>query len=200
MQYLTEKDGVKTFYAPDAASWRRWLEENHQKEKRVWLIIYHKKSKTPSVYYDEAVDEALCFGWIDSKPNKRDEESFYQFFSVRNPKSRWSRVNKLKIEKLMQEGKMNESGLKAIEIAKLKGTWTALDDIEKLIVPEDLLQKLEKNPVAKAFFEAFPPSVKRGILEWIISAKQAETRAKRVEETVNLATRNERANQYRKKN
>ncbi len=88
------KNGVKTFYAKDQAAWRKWLSTNHNKQESVWLIIYRKESETPSVYYPEAVDEALCFGWIDSKPNKRDAESFYQFFSKRNPKSNWSKANK----------------------------------------------------------------------------------------------------------
>ena len=90
------KDGIKTYYAKSQADWRNWLEANHAAEKSVWLIIYKKESGKPSVYYSEAVDEAICFGWIDSKPNKRDDESYYQFFAKRNAKSNWSKVNKAK--------------------------------------------------------------------------------------------------------
>lgn len=193
------KDGIPTFYAKDKASWRQWLAENHGKEKNVWLIIYRKESGVPSIYYDQAVDEALCFGWIDSKPNKRDEQSFYQFFSKRNPKSNWSKVNKLKVEKLVNEGLMTEAGLAVIEIAKKNGAWNALDAVEEMIIPADLQAALDALPQAKTHFEAFPRSAKKGILEWISNAKQVETRQKRITETVTLAEKNERANQYRKK-
>ena len=187
-----------TFYAKDQQSWRKWLEENHQTEKSVWLIIYHKGSKTPSVYYDEAVDEALCFGWIDSKPNKRDQESFFQFFSKRNPKSNWSRKNKQKIERLLKAGKIHQSGLEMIEQAKKTGTWNALDDVENLIIPDDLQKIFDQNPIAFQNYQKFPPSTKRGILEWILNAKKPETRQKRIQETVSKAAQNIRANQYRK--
>lgn len=169
------EDGVKTFYAADRQAWRKWLEDNHDTEKSVWLITYHKKSDTPSVYYDDAVDEALCFGWVDSKPNKRDEESYFQYFSSRNPKSNWSRLNKEKVARLIKEGRMAESGLKMIEIAKENGTWTALEDVENLVMPDDLQEAFDANPKAYQNYEAFPPSSKRGILEWIFNAKRPET-------------------------
>jgi uncharacterized protein YdeI (YjbR/CyaY-like superfamily) len=192
------KDGIQTFYPHDRNEWRKWLEENHQKAKSVWLILYRKQSQKPSVTYEESVEEALCFGWIDSKPNKRDEESFYQFFSQRNVKSKWSKLNKERVEKLIEQGKMTPSGMKLIEIAKENGTWTALDEVEALMIPEDLKICLESNPPAFEYFEAFPKSVKRGILEWILSAKQLTTREKRITETVRLAALNQRANQYKK--
>jgi uncharacterized protein YdeI (YjbR/CyaY-like superfamily) len=194
-----EKDGVKTFYAKDRAAWRAWLAENHAQEKSVWLIIYKKASGIPSIYYDQAVDEALCFGWIDSKPNKRDDQSFYQFFAKRNPKSNWSGVNKKKVEKLLKEKLMTEAGLAMIEIAQKSGTWTALDEVNNLAIPEDMQIALDANPQAKKYFDLFPPSTKRGILEWIASAKQPETRGRRIRETVALAEENERANQYKRK-
>ncbi len=193
---METKDGIKTFYAASAAYWRNWLEENHDTTKSIWLIIYRKESKVPSVYYPEAVDEALCFGWIDSKPNKRDEESYYQFFAKRNPKSNWSRVNKEKVERLLKEQKMAPPGLEMIRIAKETGTWDALNDVEKLIVPPDLKQAFDTNSTALEYWEAFPPSTKRGILEWIFNAKRSETRAKRIAETVEKAAQNIRANQY----
>lgn len=193
------KDGIKTFYAKNGKAWRRWLEKNHVAEKSVWLIIYKKQSKMPSVYYDEAVDEALCFGWIDSKPNKRDDESYYQFFSKRNAKSNWSKVNKAKVDKLLAEGRIAEPGLAAISLAKQNGTWIALDEIEEMIIPPDIDTAFNANPIARSNFEAFPKSVKKGILEWIINAKQPETKQKRINETVNLAAENIRANQFRSK-
>jgi uncharacterized protein YdeI (YjbR/CyaY-like superfamily) len=191
------KGNVKTFYAKSQKEWRKWLEKNHQKEKSLWLIIYRKESKTPSVYYPEAVDEALCFGWIDSKPNKRDTESYFQFFAKRNPKSNWSKVNKEKIARLMAQELVKEAGLKMIELAKQTGTWTALDDIENIAIPKDLQLKFDKSKIAYKNWEAFPRSVKKGILEWILNAKRAETRQKRIEETIAQAKKNIRANQYR---
>jgi uncharacterized protein YdeI (YjbR/CyaY-like superfamily) len=181
-----EKDGVKTF-------------QNHATEKNVRLIIYKKQSGMPSVSYDESVDEALCFGWIDSTRIKWDELSHAQFYSKRQPKSNWSRVNKAKVERLIAEGLMTSAGLEMIELAKKTGTWTALDEVENLTIPDDLQVKLDENPTAKGYFDAFPRSAKRAILEWLLNAKQAETRLKRIEETVNLAEKNERANQYKPK-
>jgi uncharacterized protein YdeI (YjbR/CyaY-like superfamily) len=194
-----EYNGVKTFYAESKTAWRNWLIESHQKESKLWLIIYKKDSGIPSITYDQAVYEALCFGWVDSSINKRDNESFYQYFAKRNPKSNWSRVNKLKVEKLISEGLMSDTGLKMVELAKLTGTWTALDDVENLISPPDLQKALDQNSLAQEYYNLFPRSVKRGILEWLMNAKQAETRLKRITEIVSKAERNERANQFVKK-
>lgn len=188
------KNGIQTFYARNQQAWRNWLKKNHQKETAVWLIIYKKDSGIPSVYYPEAVDEALCFGWIDSKPNKRDEQSYYQFFARRNPKSNWSKVNRDKVKRLTAAGKMEPAGLAAVNTAMQNGTWQALDEVEAIVIPEDLNALLEKNKKAAAFFHAFSRSSKRGILEWIANAKKAETRAKRIAETVRLAAQNIKAN------
>ncbi|WP_296705588.1 YdeI family protein [Algoriphagus sp.] len=190
-------NSIQTFQAKSREDWRKWLKKNHSTEKSVWLIIYKKESGIPSIYYPEAVDEALCFGWIDSKPNKRDRDSYYQFFSKRNPKSNWSKVNKEKIAKLIEKGLMQPAGLEMIEIAKENGTWTALDEVENLIVPDDLQKLFLNNDRAFENWENFPRSSKRGILEWIFNAKKPETRLKRIEETVLLAEQNKRANHYR---
>ncbi len=191
------KNGSKTFHAPTRAQWRKWLAANHLKEKNVWLIIYRKQSPTKSVYYPEAVEEALCFGWIDSKPNKRDSESFYLFFSKRNPKSKWSKLNRERVEKLLKKKLIAPAGMEMIELAKQTGTWLALDAIDNIIIPEDLQKKFLKNKTAFKNFEAFPPSSKKIILHWITEAKRLETRAKRIEETISLAAKNIRANHYR---
>lgn len=174
------------------------MSENHDSKNSVWLIIYHKESCIPSVYYPEAVDEALCFGWVDSKPNKRDDTSYYQFFSRRNPKSNWSRINKEKVEQLYKVGLMEAPGLEMVRIAKENGTWDALNEVENLTIPDDLSLELAKYPKAKQYFDKFPPSARRGILEWIFNAKKEVTRKKRIEETASLAEQNIRANQYRK--
>jgi uncharacterized protein YdeI (YjbR/CyaY-like superfamily) len=193
------KDGIKTFYAKSRAHWRKWLEKNHLKEKSVWLIMYRKESGTPSVYYPEAVEEALCFGWIDSKPNKRDDKSYYQFFAKRNPKSNWSGINKAKVEKLMAEGLMFPAGMEMVEIARRTGTWTALDEVENLVIPDDLQKAFDKNKKAFTYWNGFSPSSRKGILDWIRSAKTELTRQKRIAETVRLSKENVKANQYIKK-
>ncbi|MEO0898617.1 MAG: YdeI/OmpD-associated family protein [Bacteroidota bacterium] len=192
---MADKENAQSFR--DAEAWRKWLSEHHDKEKGLWVIIYKKNSGLPSVYYPEAVDEALCYGWIDSKPNKRDAQSYYQYFSQRNPKSNWSKVNKEKIERLTKEGKMAAAGLRMVQEAKERGTWTALDEVEALIIPEDLQTAFNQYQHASHHWENFPKSTKRGILEWILHAKRAATRSKRIEETARLAEENIRANQYR---
>lgn len=196
---LELKDGKKTFYAKDRKAWRAWLQKNGDKERSIWLIIYRKAAEKPSVYYEEAVEEALCFGWIDSVANKRDEESRYQFFARRNPKSKWSGLNKSRVERLLKEGLMTPAGLALIEEAKRTGTWIALDEVEALTLPKELQDALKKNSKAAKYFDAFPPSVKRGILEWVSNAKRDETKEKRIAETIQLAEKNIRANQYVKK-
>jgi uncharacterized protein YdeI (YjbR/CyaY-like superfamily) len=192
------KDPVKTFYAASRAEWRQWLETHHRSEQSVWLIIYKQASGVATVTYPEAVDEALCFGWIDSKPNKRDDQSYCQFFSKRSPKSNWSRVNKDKVDQLLAQNLIAPAGLESIALAKANGTWTALDEVENLVVPADMQQLLDADPVALGYWNGFPRSVKRGILEWILTAKKPETRQKRIQETVQLAHANVRANQFKR--
>lgn len=181
--------------AQSAAEWRTWLAQNHATEKNVWLIIYHKKSDKKSVYYDEAVDEAMCYGWVDSSIRKRDGESYYQYFSQRSPKSNWSRVNKEKIARLEKEGKMAEAGRTMVRIAKERGTWDALNDVENLVIPTDMQALFDKMPAAETHWQNFPRSTKRSILEWIFNAKRPATRAKRIREAVEKAVQNIRANQ-----
>jgi uncharacterized protein YdeI (YjbR/CyaY-like superfamily) len=191
------ENAIGEFYAKDRKSWREWLRKNHNKRQSVWLIIYKKESPTPSVYYEEAVEEALCFGWIDSKPNKRDNESFLQFFARRQPRSNWSALNKKRVEKLLEKGLMQPAGIAMIDLAKKTGTWSALDNVEALQYPPDLQKALSKNKIALENFNSFPKSVKKGILEWIGNAKKDETRKKRIDETVSKAGENIRANQWR---
>jgi len=184
------------FHAKDRKAWRKWLQKNHASKEFIWLIIYRKQSAIPSVYYDEAVEEALCFGWIDSKPNKRDEESFYLYFAKRNPKSKWSKLNKERVSRLIKEKQMTEAGMAMIDLAKTTGTWTALESSDNLEIPVDLKKEFSKNKAAFKYFKAFPPSAKKGILQWINDAKREDTRIKRIQETVSLAAKNVRANQY----
>ncbi|MEO6668513.1 MAG: YdeI/OmpD-associated family protein [Ferruginibacter sp.] len=192
-------ENINTFYAKNSDEWRSWLLENHLTKESIWLIIYKKESNIPSVCYQQAVDDALCFGWIDSLPNKRNDESYYQFFSKRNPKSNWSKVNKEKVERLLSENKMMTQGIKMVQLAKESGTWEALNKVDDLEIPNEMKEFFSKNELARVNFENFPASTKRGILQWIYSAKQHTTKLKRIAETVNLATNNIRALQYKPK-
>jgi uncharacterized protein YdeI (YjbR/CyaY-like superfamily) len=180
--------------ASSRSEWRNWLQKHHDSYTFVWLEIYKKESGIPSVTYKEAVDEALCFGWIDSKPNKKDSKSYYQFFAKRNPKSNWSKVNKEKVEILIAQGLMTSAGMKMIELAKENGTWNFLDQVETLELPIDMEQLFGQNPKAFENWNTFSKSAKRGILEWIANAKTPQTRGKRIQETVELAGQNLKAN------
>ena len=177
------------------AAWRKWLAANHARMDKVWLILYRKHVGS-DLDYAGSVEEALCFGWIDSKPNKRDADSQYLFYSKRKPRSVWSASNKKRIERLIAEGKMMPAGSAAIETAKKNGSWTTIDSSEAMIMPEELHQALAKNKKARTYFEAFPPGVRKAIFQWIVSAKTEPTRMKRVTETVTKAEQNIRANQW----
>lgn len=190
------KTPINSTHPLTRAEWRAWLEHHHPRKEGIWLIGYKKATGKSRFDYDEAVEEALCFGWIDSKPNKLDEERSLLWFAPRKPGTGWSKLNKERVERLMAQGLMMPAGLAKVEAAKQDGSWTALDAIEALEIPPDLGQALTAYESAQNF-EAFPRSVKRGILEWILSAKKPETRAKRIEETAQLAAQNLRANQWR---
>jgi len=191
------KTPLNSVHPKTRAEWRNWLEQHHEREEGVWLISFKKASGKPRFDYEEAVEEALCFGWIDSKGNKLDEERSMVWFVPRKAGTGWSKINKGRVEKLMADGLMMPAGLAKVEAAKQDGSWNALDSVEALEIPPDLKKALAANKTAQQYFNAFPRSVKRGILEWIASAKQPETRAKRVEETARLAAENIRANQWR---
>jgi uncharacterized protein YdeI (YjbR/CyaY-like superfamily) len=186
-------DKAETFYARNVGEWRAWLKQYCEAKQSVWLIMHHKQSRTPSVDYEGAIEQALCYGWIDSKARKRDPESSYLFFSKRNPKSAWSLVNQERVKKMMEHGLMTSHGQALIDLAKQTGTWDALADAQHLVVPGDLQKLFGKNDVALKNFQAFPPSSKRAFLEWIATAKKTETRQRRIERTVQLAADNIRA-------
>ena len=180
----------------DLEGWRSWLMDHHEKEEGVWLVLFKKGSGRQMYSFNEAVEEALCFGWIDSLPRKLDASRSMLYFAPRKMGSGWSRVNKERIVRMEAAGKMMPAGLAKIEAAKADGSWSKLDAVENLEIPDDLSTTFDKHPSSREYFEAFPRSVKRGILEWILNAKRAPTRAKRIEETARLAANNERANQW----
>ena len=181
------------------AAWRAWLVEHHARTQGIWLVSFKKATGRSRVTYEESVEEALCFGWIDSKPNKLDDERSMLWFAPRKPGTGWSGPNKARIERLQQAGLMHPAGLAKIEQAQADGSWTSLDAVEALHLPADLADALAGDPAAAQNFMAFPRSVKRGILEWIQTARKPETRAARIAETARLASMNERANQWRGK-
>jgi uncharacterized protein YdeI (YjbR/CyaY-like superfamily) len=173
--------------------WRAWLTNNHTQTESIWLVIY-KKGKGPSVRYDDIVEEALCFGWVDSRPSKLDDARSMLLLSPRKATSAWSKLNKDRVKKLEAQGLMTPAGRKKIERAKANGLWDKLNDVDALKMPVDLVEAFKKNQKAFANFETFARSSQRGILEWITNAKKPETRANRIEETVRLAARNIKAN------
>jgi uncharacterized protein YdeI (YjbR/CyaY-like superfamily) len=186
-------------YVPDRVAWRAWLAEHHATASGVWLVYYKKESGKPRVAYDEAVEEALCFGWIDSRSNAIDGERYAQLFTPRRAGSPWSRPNKQRVAELTRRGLMAPAGLAAIERARRDGSWVAYDEVEDLRIPADLEEALAANATAAACFAAFGASSKKQILWWIASAKRPETRRKRVEQMVAAAERNENPLAYRAK-
>ena len=180
--------------ADDRATWHRWLEANHATESGAWLVTW-RKDHGPVLDYGEAVEEALCFGWVDSRGGAVDARRTKLYFAPRKPRSAWSASNKERVTRLIASGLMRPAGLAAIERAKENGSWTVLDEVEQGIVPADLAKLFEEHPPAAERFAAFPWSARRAILVWIADAKRPETRAARVLETATRAARNERANE-----
>lgn len=180
-------DKIELFDPQNKEDWRNWLAENHQTKQSVWVVFYTQKSGKKNMSWSESVDEALCFGWIDSKKIKIDAETSHQFFSKRKPKGTWSKINKEKIVQLIETGKMMPAGLEVIERAKENGSWTILDEVEELLVPNDLALALHQHETAKLYFESLSKSVRKMLLYWLVSAKRPETRQKRLTEIVERA-------------
>lgn len=181
-----------TIEAKDRAAWRRWLSRHHTRDGGVWLVLHKKGSTTGSLSYEDAVNEALCFGWIDSKARTLDDERYTIWMSPRKPGSVWAATNKRRIERLIEEGAMTEAGMTVIEAAKADGSWSAYDAVDALELTDDLLAAFDRHPGSRERWDAFPVSVRKQALWWIVSAKREATRATRVEETASRAARNER--------
>ncbi len=179
------------------AAWRDWLDSHHESSTGVWLVSWRKHTGKDGLSYEDAVEEALCFGWIDSLARKLDDDRTMLWYSPRKPVSGWARPNKERVERLTAAGLMAPAGQRVIDAARADGSWSRLDDVENLVVPDDLAAALHARPPAREHWDAFPRSVRRGILVWIVQAKRDTTRAARVEETSRLAQANERANQPR---
>jgi uncharacterized protein YdeI (YjbR/CyaY-like superfamily) len=169
-------------YAKNRKEWRKWLHKYHNKYNGIWLVYYKKQTGKQRVNYDEAVEEALCYGWIDSTMRPLDEERYMQLFTPRKPKSEWSKLNKQRVEKLIEQGLMMPAGMEKIELSKQNGNWEKIDHVEALLIPVDLSKLLNRNAKAVAYFNNLKTTNKKYILHWLSSAKKEETRAKRIEE------------------
>lgn len=178
------------------AKLREFLDAYHATSDGFWLVRF-KAGHGPQLSYEEVCEELVRVGWVDSKPASLDAKRSMLLCTPRKPKSAWSAHNKRRVAALTKAGQMHPSGLAAVKAAKANGTWSALDAVERLEVPEDLATRLKALAPAARHFEAFPRSVKRQLLEWVASAKKAETRAVRVEEIATKAQQNVRANQWR---
>ncbi|WP_375562923.1 YdeI family protein [Bernardetia sp. OM2101] len=187
---------IETYYPQSKQQWREWLVTNHIQKDAVWLIFYKKKTGKPTLTWSDAVDEALCFGWIDSVKKTLDEERYIQYFSKRKPKSTWSKVNKEKVEQLIAKGLMMQTGLDCIKIAKQNGSWEILDSVEALLIPKDLEAALQSNENAMDFFMSLSKSVRKTMLYWVISAKRQDTRQKRITQIAELASKGLKPKQF----
>lgn len=164
----------------DRAQWRAWLAANHATAPRVWFVSPKKRTGRQRVSYEEAIEEALCFGWVDSTLRPIDDERAALMYTPRRPGSGWAASNKARVARLVDAGLMTEAGLRVVEAAQRDGSWNLLDDVEALRVPADLAAALAADPVAAAGFERLSPSAKRLALWSVVSAKRPETRARRV--------------------
>lgn len=183
--------------AHDRATWRAWLIQNHESSPGVWLVFFKKASSKPSVTYEEAVEEALCFGWIDSRTNAVDEDRYMQVYTPRRTGSVWSRLNKERIERLIGQGLMTEAGFAKIRAAKQDGSWVLLDAVDDLIEPAELSTALDACPKARANFNLFADSVKKQALYWVYSAKREKTKSDRIEQIVEAAAAGMSMAEYR---
>jgi len=186
----------KTTHPKTRSQWRKWLEKNHSTSPGIWMIYYKKETGKRKFDMTEAVEEALCFGWIDSVAQKLDDERTMQKFTPRKPKSIWSKINKQRIEKLIEQKLMTPAGLAKIEQAKENGSWDTLNSsdlhTENNSMPDDLRKALSKNKNVLANFLAFPPSYRKRFLFWIDSAKTPVTKAARIKQTLLMATANKK--------
>ncbi|GGE42108.1 uncharacterized protein YdeI (YjbR/CyaY-like superfamily) [Pedobacter psychrotolerans] len=187
----------ETFYPENKSQWRAWLKENHALKKSIWVIFYKKKTGRPTINWSEAVDEALCFGWIDSIGKPIDDEKFMQYFCQRKPNSTWSKINKDKVNVLLEANLITDAGKYCIDIAKQNGSWTILDEVEALIIPKDLELAFAEQPEAAIFFSNLSRTVKKGILQWLVLAKRPATRASRIKDVIQFCLEKNIPKQFR---
>ena len=171
-------------------AWRTWLEKHHATSTGTWLVYAKKHSGLPSLTYKDAVEEALCFGWIDSKIHPLDDDFYMQVFTPRKPKSAWSALNKTRVKQLLAAGLMTAAGLAVVEAAKASGAWNANDHAEKLIIPPDLARAIKANAEASRHWASYTDSRRKGVLYRLAGAKRPETRAKYLRQIIENMARN----------
>ena len=186
-------DEAERFEPTTVEEWSAWLAAHHADRSGVWLVTPRKAARR-AVDYDTAVVEALRYGWVDAVQKVLDEERSMQWFAPRRPRSGWARSNKLRIERLEQQGRLEPAGRAAVEAARANGAWSLFDEVDDLTVPDDLVEAFAAHPGSRENWDGFPPSARRGLLAWIVMARRPATRAKRVRETAERAARGERAN------
>ena len=194
---MMNSSDIETFCPTSQREWRQWLMRNHSSKQSVWLVLYKKESGKPTIGWSQAVDEALCFGWVDSKRKPIDGEKFIQFFSRRKSKGTWSKINKEKVLRLIEGGLMAKAGHECIEAAKQNGSWKILDDVEELKIPNDLKKAFKTKKGSMDFFSGLSKSVRKAILQWLILARREETRQKRINEIAELAGQQLKPKQFR---
>jgi uncharacterized protein YdeI (YjbR/CyaY-like superfamily) len=190
---VTWKFDFPIYHPPDLAAWRAWLAANHDTARGVWVASWRKASERDRVPYEELVEEALCFGWIDSTVNILDDERGLQLMTPRKPKSSWTRLNKDRVAALEAQGRMTDAGRRAVEVARANGWWTAYDAVEDMIEPDDLAEALDASPAARTAWDGFPPSSRKQMLWWVVSAAKPATRANRITKIVTEANQGRRA-------
>ena len=188
---MAKLDDLERVEVRSSAGLRAWLKAHHGQDDSIWLVRF-KKASPHYLPYEEMVRQALCFGWIDSVPRKLDDARTMTLLTPRRQGSAWSGINKRHVETLEREGLLAAPGIAAIKRAKADGSWTFLDDVERLEKPADLLAAFGGTPGALKAYDAFPPSAKRGNLEWIKQAKTPQTRARRIAATVDGAAMGKR--------
>lgn len=189
----TWKFGFPIYHAESRAQWRRWLELHHQQERGVWLCSWRTVTGRPICPYPQVVEEALCFGWIDATANTLDQERGLQLVTPRKAKSSWTRLNRRRVADMEAAGLITDAGRRAVTVAQANGWWTILDPVEDLIEPPDLTAALDADAAARANWDRFPPSARKQMLFWIVSAAKADTRARRIETIVQQAAAGVRA-------
>jgi uncharacterized protein YdeI (YjbR/CyaY-like superfamily) len=189
----TWKFDFPIYHPPDLAAWRAWLEANHDGVRGVWVASWRKASGRDTPPYEALVEEALCFGWIDSTVNVLDDERALQLMTPRKPKSGWTRLNRERVAALESQGRMTDAGRRAVETAKANGWWTIYDPVEDLIEPDDLAEALDASPPARTTWDGFPPSARKQMLWWVVSAGRPATRATRIAKIVTEAEHGRRA-------
>jgi len=189
----TWKFGLAIYHPTDLAAWRAWLEAHHDATRGVWIASWRKASGRDPVPYADLVEEAICFGWIDSTVNILDDDRALQLMTPRKPKSGWTRLNRRRVAAMEAQGRMTAAGRRAVEVAKGNGWWTIYDAVEDLLEPDDLAAALAASPRARTAWNAFPPSARKQMLWWVVSAGKPETRASRIAQIVSQAELGRRA-------